>query len=63
MVRARAVRGRTGDRVLPAIYDDNYIALMPNESRTIRTEVNDADTRGEKPLISVTGFNVFSERN
>ena len=51
MVRVKAVRKKTGDRILPAIYSDNYIALMPGESRTIVTEVNEADTRGERPAI------------
>ncbi len=51
MVRLTAVREKSGDRVLPAIYSDNYIPLMPGESRTIVTEVNEADTRGEKPKI------------
>jgi Exo-beta-D-glucosaminidase Ig-fold domain/Glycosyl hydrolases family 2/F5/8 type C domain len=53
MVRLKAVREQSGDRILPAIYSDNYIALMPGESRTIVTEVNEADTRGEKPAIVV----------
>lgn len=51
MVRVKAVREKTGDRILPAIYSDNYIALMPGESQTIAIEVNDADTRGEKPTV------------
>ncbi|WP_348265106.1 discoidin domain-containing protein [Telmatobacter sp. DSM 110680] len=51
MVRVKAVRQKTGDRILPAVYSDNYIALMPGESQTITTEVNEADTRGEKPAI------------
>ena len=59
-VRTKAVRDTTGDRILPAIYDDNYIALMPNETRVIKTELNGADTRGEKPRIVVEGFNVAS---
>jgi hypothetical protein len=53
MVRLKAVREKTGDRILPAIYSDNYIALMPGESRTIVTEVNEADARGEKPAVIV----------
>jgi hypothetical protein len=57
MVRLKAVRATTGDRILPAIYSDNYIALMPNERRTIRTELANADTRGERPKIAVEGFN------
>jgi hypothetical protein len=51
MVRVKAVREKTGDRILPAVYSDNYIALMPGEAQTIAIEVNEADTRGEKPTI------------
>ena len=58
MVRVKAVREKSGDRILPAISSDNYIALMPGERRTIRTELEDADTRGERPRIVVEGFNV-----
>ncbi len=58
MVRVRAVRSTSGDRILPAISTDNYIALMPGERRRIRTEVEDADTRGERPRIVIEGFNV-----
>lgn len=58
MVRVKAVRGKSGDRILPALYDDNYVALMPGERRTIRTEVEDADTRGEHPRVAVEGFNI-----
>jgi len=58
MVRVRAVRATGGDRILPALSSDNYIALMPGERRSIRTAVEDADTRGERPRIVVEGFNV-----
>jgi len=53
MVRIKAIRERTGDRILPAIYSDNYIALMPGESRVLTTEVNEGDARGESPVIVV----------
>jgi hypothetical protein len=60
MVRLKAVREMAGDRILPAIYDDNYVTLMPGETRTIATELNHADTRGQKPKIVLSGFNVLS---
>jgi hypothetical protein len=60
MVRLKAVRARGGDRILPALYGDNYVSLMPGESRTIVTEVLHADTRGEDPAIVVEGFNTQS---
>jgi hypothetical protein len=58
MTRVKVVRGESGDRILPAIYDDNYVLLMPGERRTLHTEVSHADTRGETPKIVVSGFNV-----
>jgi len=42
---------------LPALYSDNYIALMPGERRVIRTTLDNADTRGEPPRIVIEGFN------
>jgi hypothetical protein len=58
MVRVKAVRERTGDLILPAIYDDNYVALMPGERRTLHGRVEDADTRGERPRVVVAGYNL-----
>jgi hypothetical protein len=58
MVRIKPVRERSRDRILPALISDNYVALMPGESRTIRTEVDVADARGELPAVVVSGFNV-----
>ena len=58
MVRLNAARAGSGDRILPALFSDNYVALMPDERRTIRTEVLDADVRGEAPQIVLQGFNL-----
>ncbi len=51
MLRLKAVREKSGDRILPAMYSDNYVSLMPGEQRTLVTEVEHADTRGESPRI------------
>jgi hypothetical protein len=60
MVRLKAVRARAGDRILPAIYSDNYITLMPGESASITTELNHADTRDQRPAVVLSGFNIAS---
>ena len=57
-LRLQAERETTGDRILPAIYEANYIALMPGESRILHTELNHTDARGEKPRITLRGFNL-----
>jgi hypothetical protein len=58
MVRVKAIREKSGDRILPAIYSDNYVALMPGEHRAIQTTLEDSDTRGEKPQMVIDGFNL-----
>ncbi len=58
MVRVKAVRSKSGDLIVPALYNDNYIALMPGEKRTISISLADADTRGEKPGVRVEGYNL-----
>jgi hypothetical protein len=57
LVHLKAVREKGGDRILPALYSDNYVSLMPGERRTLTTQVEHADTRGESPRIVVDGFN------
>jgi hypothetical protein len=59
MVRVKPVRARSGDRILPALISDNFVALMPGERRTIRIELDHADTRNERPSVVVEGFNVL----
>jgi hypothetical protein len=46
---------QTGERILPAYYEDNYISLLPGESRTIRI-----DTRSSAKAVRVTtdGWNI-----
>ena len=57
-IRLKAVRDKSSDRILPAIYSDGYVALMPGETRKITTEVYLADTRGENPRVVIVGYNV-----
>ena len=62
MVRVKVVREKSGDLIAPAIYDDNYIALMPGEKRTIQVTFDDADARGERPRVMLEGFNLEAAR-
>ncbi|WP_419804988.1 glycosyl hydrolase 2 galactose-binding domain-containing protein [Terriglobus sp.] len=57
LTRLQVVGTQDRKRMLPAIFDDNYFVLMPNETRTIMTELRHEDTRGQQPEIAVTGFN------
>jgi len=58
MVRLKVVGKSTGARMLPVFFSDNYISLMPGEQRVITMKLKDEDTRGEKPAVEISGFNV-----
>jgi len=58
MAHAQLRRGRTNERVLPVFASDNYVSLLPGESRTITVEAAANDLRGEPPLIAIDGWNV-----
>jgi hypothetical protein len=52
------LRRRSGERVLPVYYDDNYVSLAPNETRTISIEAALSDFNGEDSLVVLDGWNV-----
>ena len=58
MVRMKAVRRKSGDLIVPALFSDNYIALMPGEKQTITISFKDEDTRGERPAARLEGYNL-----
>jgi hypothetical protein len=52
------LRRKSGERVLPVFYTDNYVTLLPDETRTIGIEAAQSDFNGEDPLIVLDGWNV-----
>jgi exo-1,4-beta-D-glucosaminidase len=44
--------------ILPVYWNDNYITLLPGESRTYDATYNLADSKGEKPVLKVNAWNV-----
>jgi hypothetical protein len=49
-----------GDRVLPAFYSDNYVSLLPGETRTIRAQC--PATGRSCAAVSLRGWNVAPDR-
>ena len=58
MVRLRVIGSESKKSIPPVIYSNNYIFLMPEEKKTIRIELNNADTMGEKPGVVLEGLNI-----
>jgi hypothetical protein len=58
MIRLKVYGKKTGERILPAYYSDNYISLLPGEEKQITISFKDEDTRGERPAVEISGFNL-----
>ena len=58
MTHLQLRRKRDRERVLPVYYSDNYVSLVPNETRTITIEAATPDLKGEAALVLVDGWNV-----
>ena len=58
MVHVSLRHRRNGDDIAPVLWDDNYISLLPGESRTLTATVNARDLRGIAPLVRVDGWNI-----
>jgi len=49
---------KSGRRVLPVFYSDNYVSLAPADSTTIRIEAATKDLQGDDPLVAIDGYNI-----
>ncbi len=51
-------RKKTGERILPTYYSDNYVSLLPSEAKTITLSFGSADLKGDTPEVCVDGWNI-----
>jgi hypothetical protein len=59
MLRLKVVGEKSAERILPVYFSDNYVSLMPGEEKSITMRLQQRDTRGEKPKVEVSGFNLL----
>ena len=60
-IRLNVVGEKDDIQILPMFYSDNYFSLLPGEKKQITLHWKDVDTRGEKPHIVISGYNVIEE--
>jgi hypothetical protein len=58
MAHVQLRRKDSGQRVLPVYYTDNYVSLVPNESKTITIEAATTELKGKAAVVLVDGWNV-----
>ena len=58
MAHLQLRRQHSNERVLPVYYTDNYISLVPGETKTITIEAAKSDLKNEIPLVVIDGWNI-----
>jgi hypothetical protein len=58
MAHLQLRRQKSGERVLPVYYTDNYVSLVPNETKTVTIEAAQSDLQGDVPLVAIDGWNI-----
>ena len=61
MAHLQLRREKSGERVLPVYYSDNYVSLVGGETRTIKAEADMSQFKDEDALVVVDGWNVTVE--
>ncbi len=61
MVCLKVVKAnKPNERILPAFYGDNYVSLLPHETRQIQVEFDSTALQGDRPKIMAGGWNTPS---
>jgi exo-1,4-beta-D-glucosaminidase len=57
-VRIKLSKGAKGGEILPVIWEDNYISLLPGEKREVTATYRTEEIGTVRPTVEVTGWNV-----
>jgi exo-1,4-beta-D-glucosaminidase len=57
-VRLKIAKGKGGEEILPVVWQDNYISLLPGEKREITATYRASSLGAAKPELEVSGWNV-----
>ena len=60
-VRLKATKGPKGEEVLPVLWQDNYVSLLPGEKRSISATFRAQDLGSARPAIELSGLNLAEE--
>jgi exo-1,4-beta-D-glucosaminidase len=57
-VRLKLNKGPKGEEILPVIWEDNYVSLLPGEKREITATYRASELGAAKPSVEVKAWNV-----
>jgi exo-1,4-beta-D-glucosaminidase len=56
-IRLKVDKGRGGEEILPVVWQDNYLSLMPGEKREITATYRASDLGTAKAAVEIRGWN------
>jgi exo-1,4-beta-D-glucosaminidase len=57
-VRLKVNKGKAGEEILPVVWQDNYISLLPGEKREVTASYRAQRLGAAQPAVEVSGWNV-----
>jgi len=57
-VRLKVNQGAKGEEILPVLWEDNYISLLPGEKREVTATYRASQLGAAKPTVEISGWNV-----
>jgi len=60
-VRLAIEKGGKGEEILPVLWEDNYVSLLPEEERTVEARFPDRHSIGSHPTLKISGWNIEPE--
>jgi exo-1,4-beta-D-glucosaminidase len=57
-VRLRVNKGAKGEEILPVVWEDNYVSLLPGEKRDVIAAYRASELGAAKPSVEISGWNV-----
>jgi exo-1,4-beta-D-glucosaminidase len=58
LVHLAVRKGAGGEEVLPVLWEDNYVTLLPGETRQLAANYAAKDLGGAAPVVTIDGWNV-----
>ena len=57
-VRLKVNKGANGEEILPVVWEDNYVSLLPGEKRELTATYHASELGAAKASVQVSGWNV-----
>jgi exo-1,4-beta-D-glucosaminidase len=60
-VRLAVETGKAGEEILPVLWEDNYVSLLPGEERIVAARFPSRHSIGSRPTLKISGWNIKTE--